>query len=214
MRSFKFAAMLLLAFLLSVSTTAVAEIYNCDGLWTARPCSDSSVPSLSENERTEKSEISKRKLWLHDLDMLRLRTKRELSISPSIREVETLCLDLSRSALDCSQAVSAKETELNQLLLENKKLKVAEERNRIEEEKNSSTDGAEGTVTSVTVINREKNIYILPRKPRHPSHSNTEVLPTAPLAPHNASSASQSSEPNRKPIRKGGGVGLPGYGEK
>jgi hypothetical protein len=143
--------------------------------------------------------------------MLRLRTKRELEISPSIREVEELCLDLANSSLDCSQAVSKKEGQFNQLLLEQKKLKAQEERNRIESAKAKPE-------SAVTVINEERNVIILPQKrPHYPyvsdlksgdPHPKTEAQPKISVDIAQENSTASSSEAPQKP-RNAAGLGLP-----
>jgi len=202
-----------LAALLSLFWTipASAEIYNCEGRWTNKPCDSNSRPAFAEEQSAPdpdaetKADLSKRKLWLQDLDLLRLRLKRKHDVAVSTREIEELCLNTNSSAIECSQAVSAKENEINQLLVEKDRLNVERDRNKIEEK---TAEQNANPPTAVTVI-QENNVIIAPRHHDRPHHVR-DFPQVGPIPqPENSSPPTNSNNSSTPKKKLGAGVLMP-----
>ena len=136
-----------------------ADLYNCNGTWTNRPCNSSS--KIPEKEDTPKNkDKSKKESILHDLRMLVIKAKREHDIRYNIDVIEDLCKTSNLEECDKSVKTAQKELqaqvtdadeakERNALIREANKLK--KERNKIEENK------------PPVII--QQNTVIVPRRP-------------------------------------------------
>lgn len=144
---------------------ASAQISKCDGTWTNETCEGEVQASFKEVPASEPDpaarELSRRRIWLHDLEMLRLKAKREHDITVSTKPVEDICLTLKTPARECSNAIAAKETEINQLVTERARLALERER--------QEAQPSEGP-TTVNVINQREVIFVRPRRRHHHHH--------------------------------------------
>ena len=151
------------------SAESTAGIFNCAGTWQNKPCTgeaSASLPSAPTRSQTQEAQSrSKRRLWLHDLDMLRIKAKRDFGIDLNPRDAEEICKSDNYSDLECQQIISAKETELTNLIQQAEHLAVEKDKNRIEEEKLK----AEQEPTTVNVVNDNRSvIFVRPQLPKSP----------------------------------------------
>lgn len=118
-----------------------AEIHECNGTWTNKPCEDAASKSMAEVPPREHKEdpLAKRRVWLQDLRTQYYKARRDHGILVNIQSVEDMCLDVKFSAETCSQLIGAKEKDLNELILKSKEVKAKEARNKIEAEKQPDT---------------------------------------------------------------------------
>lgn len=136
---------------LLLSQAAAAEIYECDGKWTNKPCNGHIVRSLEEVSRPERSDSSAPDLVATPPEPLApryslIRKLRKLSDEylgrgvPSLSDTEiegfeSLCLDRSRPLVDCQSAYNEYASRLRDLELAQEANDLAAERNVIEQQK-------------------------------------------------------------------------------
>lgn len=151
-----------LLFSVTVPVPAPAQIFECDGQWTNKPCGGSVTKQLNEHptqvQSPEETERSRRKLWLHELDMLSLKAKQKYGVVPVLSPIQDLCLEEYSTSEECRKAIADKERELQTLMAEYAKA---------EAQKGSSSSVASGDddATNVTVINQPPPVvYVIPRR--------------------------------------------------
>ena len=119
---------------------SAAEVHECDGVWTNETCNGSISKEFSVSRSAEPSperkELNQRKLWLHDLEMLRLKAKRDFGLSASIEHVRGQCLDLKVEAEVCTKLVAEREKEIQNLII----ARQAADAEKEKAEKTSSDD--------------------------------------------------------------------------
>ncbi len=154
----KFLSFCSIVFIFS-AVPCLADLYNCKGTWTNKPC-DGSNKIPEKKETPDNKDKSKKESILHDLRMLVIKAKREHDIRYNIEVIEDLCKNSNLE--DCDKSVKTAQKELqtqvtdadeakerNALIREANKLK--KERNRIEENK------------PPVII--QQNTVIVPRRP-------------------------------------------------
>ncbi len=148
----------------SLTHNAYAELHQCDGTWTNKPCEGKIAESIKETSgrvRTaEEVELSQKELWLHDLEMGRLKARKEFGVKVSTLEAQTICNEKTTSLIDCRKAISAREDEIEKGVQAEKdrilKRKEIEERNKAEL--------AAREANKVVVI--QNNVEVRPRRHR------------------------------------------------
>lgn len=142
-------ALLLPALLLSHA--AAAEIYECDGKWTNKPCNGQIARSLEEVSRPEQSGSSTPALAATPPEPLapryslirKLKKLRDEYLGrdvPSLSDTEiegfeSLCLDRSRPLVDCQSTYNEYSSRLRDMELAQEANDLAAERNVIEQQK-------------------------------------------------------------------------------
>lgn len=115
-------------FSLNCAAPAAAEIRQCDGVWTNSPCENVDLRGYSISVQPEPSPEQKRletrKLWLHELDMLRLRAKREFEIQASVEHVRAACLNPETDDEACAKLVAQREEEIQSLIIAREKVRA------------------------------------------------------------------------------------------
>ncbi len=138
----RFKQMLLaLPFLLTPLST-LADLHECNGVWTNTPCQGEAQHTLAETTTTPdplRKELSERDLWLHDLEMRRLRAKREYNIDIDISEARALCQNIKTTAIQCKQTVTEKNVAIDGALSDAERL---EQQKKDAEKKATSNDPA------------------------------------------------------------------------
>lgn len=141
-------------------------MYYCDGKWTNIKCNSEPSKTLTSPSKTTRdpiaAQLSKRKLWLHDLEMLRIKAKREHDVSVSTQSVRDACLSMKNDESTCRNLIDDKEKELNKLILSYKKLEIEKEVKEVESEEKPVK-----TQQQVIVI-REDRRYL--RRRHHQTH--------------------------------------------
>lgn len=151
----------LIVALLCLSTICQAQIYNCDGTWTNKECSGK-TSQIKETTKTPAStpskDLAKKKTWINELDLLRLKAKREHQIQVSISAIEDICLTPSTTLADCSKTISDKEKQINELIIA--------KQNSEQKSKQKQSEEKPSTNTTVTIYNNEENNYKIIRPKR------------------------------------------------
>lgn len=135
---FKWSA--LAASTISPSSTLLAEVYNCDGVFSSRPCDqlsasyadevdlspqkkDASAKASKKNQKSMVKEVSatdksiavlksKKSLAVHDLRTKALKAKKSYAIDFDLSSIEEHCNDLKTDLPTCRQAVSVADKDL------------------------------------------------------------------------------------------------------
>ena len=162
----KRAAAFLSVLLVSIASSARADIQRCGDIWTNRGCSvdasaDSSADTISErpaNQLTESERaMSKKRFVFNDLDLRRLKAAREYSFTFNVLSAQEACLSEHTSLEDCQRAVSQADEQLD------KRIALALETRKIAEQTKQSDRPAQTTVT--VVENNQRDVYVVrPRR--------------------------------------------------
>lgn len=150
----------LLTLLLSLllTSTARAELSNCNGVWTNDPCEGNASTKLEEKDfkpqDPQKRLQSKKQQILHDLRMKELNSERAYKVDVAIDAAETSCNDPATTLEDCQEKVTELRDKIDKRILAAKKLEIKEK--KIEAEKAEAE--AQGNTTSITII-KERRRY-------------------------------------------------------
>ncbi len=165
----KKASALILIYLSIISaTTVLAEIHQCNGILTNKPCEGESQNKMEEKVSPPRSpediSMEKRKLLIHDLDMKRIGARNQFGLEIGITSERSICMSKETTEEECAAAVSAKEKEI-----EERSLIVAQSMdNKPVDNRNVGGD------TVIIQQNQEQNI-LLGNKPR-PRHTPSKQL--------------------------------------
>lgn len=163
--------------LLALPSSALSQLYECDGVWTNQPCKGGTEQVIEEIKREPRSEQAiekdKRSSALHDLEMLRLKVNRENNTNINIDGVRRFCNNASNSLEDCKDKVSKKENEINELLLSKEE----------SEPKKTETENDETETIIVDGVNRTPYDRRRRRKEHRENIKNEtpKQLPTQPI---------------------------------
>jgi hypothetical protein len=156
------------------SLPAQAQVYNCDGRWTNKPCAGNIAGVIKEEPAVSKvpsaaAELSEKKSILHELNMRAIDVKRKYALRYDVGEVEKLCYQEGTSLVEC-RAVAARMTDRIDRKVADLTLVEAQERaNRLQEEANKlrqERNEIEANKPDVVVIEEDEHIYR--RRHQHP----------------------------------------------
>lgn len=132
-----------------------AELRLCNGRWTNLPCNGETDRVMEERDSPPRpagaDDADKKSGWLLDLNALRLRAREKYDIQVSISDAEEACRRSETSLDDCRQLINQKEQNINQLMLEHKKIAVDQERNKLEAKKQEAQEN-NTTQTIIQVV--------------------------------------------------------------
>ena len=117
LRAANFLQRLLVATVFVGAVSAHAEMRECKGVWTNKPCEEAPQHALKESSSVEsplQREKSQRSLWLHDLEMKSIKAKREFKVDVDIGDVQVICHDLQISTAGCRKAIADKDALLEE----------------------------------------------------------------------------------------------------
>lgn len=171
MYSSTFVAALLL---LSTATPALAQLHECNGMWTNKPCDGSvsnTIGAKESNAPDDPARAEKRSL-LHELTMRSIKAHEQYDIRTDLAPAEKKCLTEPAPLDECRAAVKQVDEDLDRKIdaastvAERKKAnelrdeanRLQRERNRIEEEK-----------SNVVVVER-RPLIIIPRPSPRPQY--------------------------------------------
>lgn len=148
--------------------SASAEVKNCNGVWTDKPCDGVALtatlapaPTTSAGDNSaDKDEM--RKLY-HDLDMKRLNARRTYGVQLETGLAVDNCIGAKASLEACRRITSELDDQLAQRIVNEKSVKEQQRTNDLREEEIRKQSN---TVNSVTII--EDDEYHYHRHPRHP----------------------------------------------
>jgi hypothetical protein len=106
------AKLILIAFLIALPAAAHAEIHDCDGTWTNKPCKDAPLKKLSEQHAVPRSpqevDREQRESWLTDLSLRRTDISRKYGVDIDISDVQAACRRPSQSPEACHALIDKK----------------------------------------------------------------------------------------------------------
>jgi hypothetical protein len=151
MNTSRFALLALLSLGL-FAPSARAELHDCNGVWTNRPCdagqSESTLKEKAYREQSEAERTADRKRFIfNELDLRRLKAIREQNISLAIETVRDACMSAGTSLADCQKEANDANAELDKRIA----AVVPKEQPKAKEKEEAPTQ------TVVTVID---NTYI------------------------------------------------------
>ena len=159
-------------FLLScfVVRAASAEVYECDGKWTNKPCPGKVTKSIEELGSSapidESTKLLRQKTsMLHELRMKNLQARENFDIRYELGAVESFCLKTLTSLEDCDKKVKDADAELDKkissaslLASQKRSIELQEEANRLQQERNKIEEEK-----ATVVIQERQPILVIPR---------------------------------------------------
>ncbi|MFN8390384.1 MAG: hypothetical protein U0136_08855 [Bdellovibrionota bacterium] len=151
----------------ALPSVALADVYQCDGKWTNKPCSGNVTQTINETHSPSVSDPvpSQNRSLFHELTMKSIKAREEYDVKVDLSSAEKICLQQTASLEDCKKALDAVETALDQKVAsasaaaEQKKANaLQQEANRIQEERNK----IEENKPNVTVVER-RPVIVVPR---------------------------------------------------
>lgn len=95
-----------------------AQIYNCDGKWTNKPCSGEVEGSFDEVVREPVSEtelLQRQKLsMLHDLRMDAIEAERNYDIEVDLTQAERICSERETGEEECRESIESVRRQINE----------------------------------------------------------------------------------------------------
>lgn len=148
-------------FLLILPSILRAEITNCNGEWTNKPC-DGKVEArfeevLSEEKSNEDLNKEKKQLFLNQLEILRFKAKKEHNLEFGTLEVNEICNDINTTLEDCRTKAQTKIDEINNKINE---LKISQNENNNKNE--TKEDPISVTVTENRII--DTGLWLVPNQ--------------------------------------------------
>lgn len=155
---------------LFLASSAHAEIFNCGGKWTNKPCEAEPKATLkekpSQNNEKEVADRSERESLLHELKMQAIEARRKYDVRIDVSAVETLCMKPQSSLSDCKNEVDALSDRIDQRTQSAALIKAREQSNKLKE-KDLEIKQKEVEDNNTIVIVEERNI-IIPHHRRPP----------------------------------------------
>ena len=136
-KSKKLVSLVIASFLISVSG-AMAELYECNGVWTNKPCQGAPEKSLNEvkiePQTKAEEETSKRAYWIKELDLRASMAKSEWDVVVDVFDIQSLCKDVTTPLAKCEESVAQR------LNLINDKVSEAKDKNKDDQEDKDRRD--------------------------------------------------------------------------
>ena len=151
---------------LALPAVAGADIYNCNGEWTNKPCrgkptqvikpGDSASRVLKPEEVREQSE--KRSIF-HELNMRNITARRELNVRVDITNVERTCLhEADKSADQCRAVAQEADAIISQRIAEARAQQAAE---TPESGGGTPPPTIEDNSNNVTIVDHRTNVNVV-----------------------------------------------------
>ena len=159
------------AFMFIFSGSVRAEMNDCGGVWTNKPCSDREAVQTTEYDEEKAAEtkeqallLSKKRSLFHELTMKSIRAKRDYKVEYDLNEVEKYCFDQATSLDDCKARIKTTQVELESeigraatIVQQEKANQLREEANRLQRERNE-IEANNATV----IVDKRRKFYIDP----------------------------------------------------
>ncbi len=156
--------------LLSYQSAAYAELYECDGKWTNKPCNGDVTRSIEESGSAAPADEATKALrektsLLHDLRMKEIKAREQYDIQYDISSVEKFCLSQESSIEDCSKRIESARTALDKriategsLAAQRRANQLQDEANKLQEQRNT----IEAEKPNVAIV-ENRRIIVVPR---------------------------------------------------
>lgn len=152
--------------LLVVPTAALADVYNCNGRWTDKPCAPGEVSHViktevrrSPNAATEAEDKQRRFTVFHELNMKSAEALRNYGIRFATIEIGKLCMKKETEFEDCKKAADAERDRLERLMHDAQVLAVQREANEIERKRLAVEEKKAEAPTTVIIERRDTRSY-------------------------------------------------------
>lgn len=141
-----------------VAAPASAEVYNCDGKWTNRPCKGKATQTLQAGDTAtrvlkpgEVREQSEKRSIFHELNMRAIEARRALNVRMDITNVERTCVEDGASTADeCRALADEADAKLSARIVEARQAQAVEPVGEPEVQ-------VEDSSTNITVIENNRN---------------------------------------------------------
>lgn len=155
-----------------------AQIYQCDGKWTNKPCGENNTQKAAEKKSSSPDSdsqaiSSEKRSAFHELTMKSIQAKREFEVNYDLRNVESFCFSSTTSLEECQERIEEAEDRIDHKIASQeliKKNKLQKEANALQKEKNR----IETSKTEITIIEnkyyRRRHRRWPPNHPQHPHH--------------------------------------------
>ena len=157
-----------------VGTVVWAELYECNGVWTNRPCEGQSSNSMKESAAKQidvaEREAKEKRFWVNDLELKRLRARKEHGLEMNVGDVMELCQDSSTTLQVCRNAVAARENEIGKSILDAKNAALKQQ--TLEEEKRKT----EADIVNQINVFDNRTLVVKGRHPNKPRPQPREDL--------------------------------------
>lgn len=158
----KFATYLSLACV--VATPCHAELVNCNGTWTDRPCAELNKPQEAKKGKIIDPDKAKKESLLHDLRMLTIESKRDYDIRYDISVTEATCKNSSLA--ECDKTIKNAQKDLEELRIRAQLVKTKKEKNELIKESNKlRKERNEIEAKKPAVVIQQNTILVPPRRP-------------------------------------------------
>lgn len=150
------------ALFFTVHQSADAQLVECNGLWTNKPCEEKGASTLPEsNYKTTPPEPvqSKKQYLLHELTMASINAKNEHDVIVDVEPTKTSCMRVETSLDSCRESIQAVRDKIDERVNQVRLIKLKEQ--EIEQKKKESEKEAS---PAVVVIREERRR----RYPRYP----------------------------------------------
>ena len=144
------------AALIAFPATSWAEVHNCDGRWTNKPCAGKVEEVLPEYKQPEGSAgdpaLSQKRTIFHDLTMKAIEAKHRYDLRFDLGGVREGCFKETASLSDCRKLVNVMAERIDRSVAEKAALLAKEKANELQEEQNKLQQEGSNNVTVVQEI--------------------------------------------------------------
>ncbi len=175
----------MLLMLLVISNYASAEIFNCNGTWMNKPCSEEVLGKITEVQRTPRSAEAiardQKQMIVHDLQTLKFDAERETGLTFLVSDVLAICNDQSSSLEDCTDKANQKVDTITKSMTD---IKVSRESSKKEADAKNLNEPTDKNITITVVENRDPYYDRFPwYRPPRPINPRPPVDPIRPVRP-------------------------------
>jgi hypothetical protein len=175
--------------LLLVSPSARAELYECNGTWTNKPCSGKTQKTIDETKAQKRSpaeiEKSQKDLWLHDLETKRFNARRMHGIKIDTKDAAVICQSEKTTLLECRKAITTLEDKIEERVVAAQQLKLKKQ--EVESKKVEDNSSQVSRVTIIQNTIQRNRIVVQPREneltPPAPQRTLSPIPSASPLSP-------------------------------
>ncbi len=140
----------------------MAEIYNCNGTWSNKPCPEGgALESIVEIKRApqtpEEISASQKKMIVHDLQTLKFNAERETGLMFVISDILAICNSQDATLEDCTEKANQKVDSITKSLTD---VKISRENNKTKKpEDQQVSDPTTDKNVSITVVENRDPYY-------------------------------------------------------
>jgi hypothetical protein len=152
--------LLILSLLFSTAAPSLAQLHECKGTWTNKPCGE--LNKTTEKTSFKDPDQSKKDTLVHDLRMLAIKAKREHDIRYDLTVTEENCKKFNLE--QCDLAVKSTQKDLQKLITEAQDVKASQERNELIKQANKIRQERNEIEASKPSVVIQQNTILVPRR--------------------------------------------------